>query len=432
MKDFELSISPVETYKAPEVPVLGGDNSALLKKLPSRWQKNAKILACMGIVGTLAMSGCGAEMPYSRPSGEGVASGAYYAEHGNGETPEAYYALHSSVQAEYSPGPQSQSIFEYMHNLGAEHGSYSGYSDAELVVRLHQGGGGASFYVVHLTEQEAYGIIRARLEAAGLNFDATPPDYTIDGITRALWDAGEPTPFWGDMTDEGIRINLFDRERDVAVSHISWEESNRPFSSRGRAFATQVERTFTEHMDGTTVGAIYNPDVFLGATRAQARRYASGSRPELVNRLINQVDAFIFILQSEGILEPYPSVNVIINGTPITFGELPALINNHKMVPAPEIFEALGMIVETDYEWLERTGRGSLIARKGDVSITFGFSTWNVRLPYMRVNDEWLDMDIPVIAHNDQILVPLQFVARTIGADVEWDEAAREIRINTN
>ena len=58
MKDFELSICPVETYNAPEIPVFGSDNSAILKKLPSRWQKNAKILACIGIVGTLTLSGC--------------------------------------------------------------------------------------------------------------------------------------------------------------------------------------------------------------------------------------------------------------------------------------------------------------------------------------------------------------------------------------
>ena len=424
MKDFELSISPVETYKAPEVPVLGGDNSALLKKLPLRWRKNAKILACLGIVGTLALAGCSSEVPYSRPYGEGGAFGAYYAEHGTGETPEAYYALHPSVQAEYPPGPHSQDILDKMHDLGSPHGSYSGYSDAELTVRLHQGGMGVSSYVVHLTEQDAYGIIRARLEAAGLNFDAVPPDYTIDSITRALWDAGESSVFWGDMTDEGIRLNLFDRERNVAVSHISWDESNRPFSSWGRAFAMQVERTFTEHMDGITVGAIYNPGAYLGTSRAEARRNMRDSHPELVRSLINQVDAFIFILQYEGILEPYPNVDVIINGTPMIFGEHPALINNHKMVPVPEIFEALEMTVETD-------DQGRIVARKGDISITVGFSGWN-NLAFMRVNDEWIDMDIPVIAHNDQILVPLQFVARAIGADVEWDESAREIRITTN
>ena len=59
MKDFELSISPVETYKAPQLPKKGSDNSALLKKLPSRWQKSAKVLACVGIVGTLALSATG-------------------------------------------------------------------------------------------------------------------------------------------------------------------------------------------------------------------------------------------------------------------------------------------------------------------------------------------------------------------------------------
>ena len=58
MNDFELSINPVETYKAPEIPMLGGDNQKLLKKLPSRWKKNAKVMACFGLIGTFALSGC--------------------------------------------------------------------------------------------------------------------------------------------------------------------------------------------------------------------------------------------------------------------------------------------------------------------------------------------------------------------------------------
>ena len=380
MKDFEISINPVETYKSPEIPVFGSDNSALLKKLPSRWQKNAKILACLGIVGTLALSGCGVESPSSGADGQGGASGAYYAAYING------FGIH--------------------HNLGSLHGSYRGYGDAELNVRLHHGGANLSTYVVHLTEQEAYGIIRARLEAAGLNFDSAPPGYSV----------GFPY-VWG-VWGEEITLDLFDRQRDVAVAHISWEQN------RGRTSAMSVERGFAEQTD-ITVGAIYTPGTWagrFGTSRARAHRIAGRSRPELVRSLINQVDTFIFVLQYEGILEPYPNVDVIIDGTSIIFGEFPVLINNHKMVPATAAFEELGMTVGMD-DW------GGMFARKGDILITVRY---NHSRPIMWVNNDDIDMDIPVIAHNDQVLVPLQFVARTIGAAVEWDDVAREIRITTS
>ena len=70
MNDFEISISPVESYKAPEIPVFGSDNSALLKKLPSRWQKAKLItlsLALVIIIGGLA--GCSPEVePSAAPA----------------------------------------------------------------------------------------------------------------------------------------------------------------------------------------------------------------------------------------------------------------------------------------------------------------------------------------------------------------------------
>ena len=383
MKDFELSIDPVETYEAPEIPVFGSDNSALLKKLPTRWQKNAKIVACIGIAGTLALSGCRSELPSPPPHGEDGISGAYYSVY-------------------------SQNGLGIVHNLGYPHGSYSGYSDAELNIRLHHGGMGLSLYVVHLTEQEAYGIIRARLETAGLDFSVPPPEYIIDD---QFW--------WVD----GIGLNLFDEQKNVAVTYICWEESNRPFFPWDREFAMLVEKAFAEQT-GITVGAIYNPGVSVGTSRFRAHRNARNSRPELVRQLINQVDAFIFILQSEGILEPFPDVSIMIDDTPIIFGEHPVIINNYKMVPAPEIFEEFGMSVELDY------GSGRIIARKDRISMRVEFS-WG-GTPSLWVNSKQVDDDIPVIAHNDKVLVPLLVVARAIGADVEWNEIAREFRITTN
>ena len=438
MKDFELSIAPVETYEAPEIPVFGSDNSALLKKLPSRWQKNAKIVACIGIAGTLVLSGCRSELPYSPPHGEDDASEPYYSEHspkqGKDEAPIPYYAVYPLEQEKdetpepyytvlYPPQPLSQDIFDNMHNLGYPQGIYSGYSEYELVVRIHQGGDGASFYVVHLTEQEAYGIIRARLEAVGFNFSATPPEFNDD--------RSDGSSSWFDL----LGITLFDEQKNVGVSHLSWEVSNRRFTPWGRRFAMFVEDLFAGHTD-ITVGALFTPSVYKGSTHTftdNRERIAlpppededvERSHPVLVGQLISQIDMFIFLLQSDGILGQYQNIDITINETSVIFSDYPILINNFIMVPAPEIFEKLGMTVGLDEH-------RRMTATKGNTSLTLFFSTLDY-IHRMRVNDEWVGIDLPLIHHNDQILVPLQFIARTIGADVEWDEIAREIRVTTN
>jgi len=44
-----LSITPVESYTPPEIPTFSDSgNGELLKKLPSRWQRNAKVVLDIG------------------------------------------------------------------------------------------------------------------------------------------------------------------------------------------------------------------------------------------------------------------------------------------------------------------------------------------------------------------------------------------------
>ena len=380
MKDFELCISPVETYKSPDVPVYESDNSAILKRLPARWQKSAKVLACISIVGTLALgtltlSGCSSVFQPSPPQ-----------------------------RIVY---PLSQDIFDYMHDLGSPYGRYSGYSESDLMVRAHHGGAASSIYVVNLTEQEVLGIVRARLEAAGLNFNATPPQHTInscDNFSRG---------------PDGVGLSLFDEQKNVAIASTGL--------SVWRDWILATEEAFARQTD-ITVGVFASPGQSLGSAPQprdeQFDESVERSRPTLVRQLINRIDIFIFHMQSEGILGQYPNIDVRINETPVEFGDFPILINNHKMVPAEQIFEQLGMTVGSDE-------RGRMTAVRDDISICLehwvrGYGA------NMRVNNRFVGMDIPVITHNNQILVPLQYVARTIGADVEWDEIAREIRITTN
>ncbi|MCL2721615.1 MAG: hypothetical protein FWD47_09800 [Treponema sp.] len=58
--DCFFQLSPLKKYKTPKYPVyaLARDNPDLLKNLPSRWKKNAKVISCLGAMGMLTLSGC--------------------------------------------------------------------------------------------------------------------------------------------------------------------------------------------------------------------------------------------------------------------------------------------------------------------------------------------------------------------------------------
>lgn len=108
----------VKDYIPPKYPTLleAKSDPQLLKKIPSRWSKNMRVLTCMGLFGLATITGVGCN---------------------------------------YLP----RSCDDRGHHGGA--------------------GGGGPIYVVYLTEQEALDIIRKKGEKAGLDFSAAPPDNTV-------------------------------------------------------------------------------------------------------------------------------------------------------------------------------------------------------------------------------------------------------------
>ncbi|MCL2377005.1 MAG: copper amine oxidase N-terminal domain-containing protein [Defluviitaleaceae bacterium] len=400
MNDFDLQISPVTDYKAPEIPMFGDNNSDILKKLPSRWQKNAKVIASLGLAGLFALSGCG--------DTNNIDWRQSNIEHSLGYSQGGY--------SEYS----GRSNIE--HNLGYEQGGYSSYSESELLVRIHTGGGGGSGYIVHLTEQEAFGIIRARLEAAGLNFDSELPDYIVNL---------SPDHFVDDLQYEH-GLDLFDAYKGVGVAFVGWVGTNRSFRADESEIARWIGEAFSEAHNDIIVGAFYDAGRHLGLgpdwggqTPSQAE--AEAERPMLNKQLLNQADIFIARLQSEGVLEPFADVGITIDGMAFNYGATPVIVNNHKMVPAVEFFEMLGMEVEeetSDSLW----SRHTVTATKDGVRIWI--SSWP-DWTSLEINGEWADRDIPRFMLNDRMMVPLRYVAEAIGADVEWDEEARMFTVTT-
>ncbi|MCL2837704.1 MAG: copper amine oxidase N-terminal domain-containing protein [Oscillospiraceae bacterium] len=390
-KNDLLSINPMENYNAPRIPTLSDDNSAALKKMPNRWKKNAKVIACVGIMGTMTLAGLAYPLAQA-PNGNNDAENAVY----NGQA------------------------------------AYSGYSETDLIFRLHGGGGGSAFYVVYFTEQEAFNIIRSQLEAVGLDFDAVPPDYKI-----------EPEGFGWNTYD----IDLFDSRHRVGVSHITREMNNQPFYSHGGdRLANRVAEKFAELTD-FPVGVFYTPEWFprfdamdrhernengewdviphIPPTDEQIAEAKATARPILEESLTAQVQEFIDFLHAEGILESVidetAEIGVTFNGTPIEFDVQPIIVNNRTMVPFRVIFEALEM--EVDWNETRRTASGR-VNRDGGLRVELTIDS-NIAL----VNGRPVQLDSPAIIHNDRTMVPLRFIAEATGANVAWDEDSRTVRI---
>ena len=215
-KDNILCLEPLKQYAPPAYPTNmdAASNPALLKKLPSRWQKKAGIAAaCAGLAGTVVLSGC----PF-----------------------------------------------------------------------IHFGGsGGAPYYVVHLTEQEALNIIRPRLEAVGLDFTSVPPEssYLVYMIGYGV-----------------IGLELLDEDKGVGVTVLA-EKSPGGECYGGTYYSKEVEKAFSLLDPDLTVGVFYCPgEYYEGSTLTDSK--SEEMKQSLEAHLSGQIDDFIELLQGKGILDP--------------------------------------------------------------------------------------------------------------------------------
>jgi len=522
-KEDLLHINPVKNYETPQMPTLENAHrdSSLLKKLPSRWKKNATVVTSIGIMGTMTLTGCSLfqEGDTINVTAQQTIDFDFDMHHG-GSGPAPVYVVYLTEQEalniirtqlesaglnfnasppEYKVDLPRQNLslnlfdeskgiavafadsglFEWesedfvklateefaqktalsvgvFYNPKIDEWTGANAKDAEdmLIAQVqefisflqnegilaptdpitsdnisaqvereelnltahHGGGGGAPIYIVHLTEQEAFGIIRAQLESYGLHFNANPPGYTFDS--------------W---SDQRIGIDLFDEDKGVAITHISWEESNQHFRPRGSAFAEEVANSFREQTNDISIGVFYNPGeaIYSGAIGGHiglndeeiATRKAE-ARPVLEARLAAQTREFIAYLQSEGIItsaQTAPEISVILNGAPLEFDTAPIVVSDRTMVPFRAIFEALGMEVAWDNDTQTAIGTREGLKIELPIGATTAF-----------VNGEAIELEVPAMLHNERTLVPIRFIAESSGAIVHWDDSARAVIITTD
>jgi len=275
------SLNPVKSYTPPELPSLkdARKDPSFLKKLPSRWKNNAKVVTCIGLIGAgmLTLTACPVEdVLDGRTHHGGAASMPIYVD---GKT--------EHDNKDYIP---TQVITE------------------DLAIMAHYGGsGGGPYYVVYLTEQEALSIILSQLEAAGLRFTADVPGYTADVHV----DVG-----FGMQELQSFGLDYYDDLKDVAI-----------IFAKNEWLADRILRRFNEQDINTLIGVFFtpelNPDTELGLSwdwnyeREELIReepdnqeiaeeiadVKERARPLLEARLNSQIYNFIDVLLNAGVID---------------------------------------------------------------------------------------------------------------------------------
>jgi len=115
-------------------------------------------------------------------------------------------------------------------------------------------------------------------------------------------------------------------------------------------------------------------------------------------------------------------VNLFVNGNKLENLAMPPIIFNERtLVPAREVFEPMGAVVD----WKEDTQEVFIAFEDTIVILKIGSSNANV-------NGEIKKISPPAKIINGKTMIPVRFVAEAFGIEVIWEEDTRSIFIDSN
>jgi len=278
-----IAVAPVKKYAPPEYPTLADAQRepALLRRLPPRWEKNARVAAAAGLLGAITLTSCG-----------------IFKSSDTGYNPESANFLNVAP------------IFAYGEGTGA--------IGCDMVAPP-----------VFLSEQEALAIIKNEAESNGLKFNAAPPGYVATDnkpkeISQYSWDNPKYLLGGGE-----IGLDLYDSEKSVAVAYIPMESAGEVYPDpdgarssveifRPRELAELAAGDFAKQKGDIAVGIFYDPGQDWGSdeqTRLVAglyetkgdwseklAQYESEAKILAEENLRAQIRDFIEWLQAQGII----------------------------------------------------------------------------------------------------------------------------------
>ncbi len=114
------------------------------------------------------------------------------------------------------------------------------------------------------------------------------------------------------------------------------------------------------------------------------------------------------------------NIKLFINGNEMKDLPMPPVIyNDYTLVPAREVFEPLGAVVD----WKSET-KEIYVGKDNELLIL------QINNKIANFNSDELEMNIPPQIINNKTMIPLRFVAETFGLEVEWKGDKREAHVN--
>lgn len=117
----------------------------------------------------------------------------------------------------------------------------------------------------------------------------------------------------------------------------------------------------------------------------------------------------------------YRAVTVKLNGETLDFDVQPRIIDGRTMVPMRKIFESLGAVVT----WEGAEQRIQAATSDCKINTIVG----NKTLTVSKEDVEKIELDIAPTIVDGRTLVPARFIAESLGAKVEWDDATSTVNI---
>lgn len=116
---------------------------------------------------------------------------------------------------------------------------------------------------------------------------------------------------------------------------------------------------------------------------------------------------------------PEDIIKVTLNDTPLVFDIAPVNKNGRVLVPLRTIFESLGAVVT----WNESDK--TVKATKDKTTILLEIDSTN-----SYVNNQLLTLDVPATIVNGRTMVPVRFIAESLGTEVTWDSIIKTVVIS--
>ena len=123
-------------------------------------------------------------------------------------------------------------------------------------------------------------------------------------------------------------------------------------------------------------------------------------------------------LLSTGVSASNQDIKITIDGTKLNTTIPSKVVNNRTLVPMRPIFEAMG--AKVDWDGSTKTVVGT--KDNNEIELQIGSSK-------ATINGKEVSLDSPAVIINSNTLVPVRFIAESLGSNVVWDDKTRTVII---